>query len=788
MEYSSTTPIAITVILVLVAALFVWLSLTMAAAEGAVARVTRASLNNLILEVQTDSEASQFLKMKKIDKIHRVQRLIADRYATAGSCAFFRIACNVLDGVLVSSIASLWGAELWIELLSGFLFAIIVAVVSVLVRPRTAGMAKPVGIMISNSRIVSLATKLTPFARIGGDKSGSKGPGRRSKDSDLSDDEELEKIQLEQGKAAIDRLVESNDFDPEVSEMLRNVLTLSDTLTREIMVPRTDMICMERLALLCTLFWFGKPNDFGLGRNMELLVNMMRELSLFYVDEVDPDQLMQDAAEGMTRNLDPYTEFLPEEQMSNFDLLTTGKYGGIGSMIRKKGDYVIFAQPYEGSPADRAGIRIGDKILSIEGEDTKGWDPAQISSALKGTPNTTVRIVIERLIGGGHDTLTLTRERIAIPSVPYAGFVAKGIGYIQHSDFTEGSYEEMRTAIEKLRTQDTLRGLILDYRGNGGGILQEAVKIVSMFVPKGTEVVRTKGRVASQQKVFRTANDPILPDLPLAVLINGNSASAAEIVAGSLQDLDRAVLIGQKSFGKGLVQTTRPLGYNTLLKLTTAKYYIPSGRCIQAIDYSSRKQDGTVGKVADSLVREFTTRGGRKVYDGGGISPDIATEPQYISRFAVTLLAMGFIEDFVDEYMQEHHTDTIDNRTFSITDADYDAFVKFMEGKEVPYESETRRVLKVLKEAAENDLYSDLAQEITAIEGDLKDDTQTNLHTYRKEIAETINNDIVLRHSYQAGVIEHNLGDDTEVLRATEVLENPTEYQEITTVQTSEKK
>ena len=346
----------------------------------------------------------------------------------------------------------------------------------------------------------------------------------------------------------------------------------------------------------------------------------------------------------------------------------------------------------------------------------------------------------------------------------------------------------MRTAIEKLRTQDTLRGLILDYRGNGGGILQEAVKIVSMFVPKGTEVVRTKGRVASQQKVFRTENDPILPDLPLAVLINGNSASAAEIVAGSLQDLDRAVLIGQKSFGKGLVQTTRPLGYNTLLKLTTAKYYIPSGRCIQAIDYSSRKQDGTVGKVADSLVREFTTRGGRKVYDGGGISPDIATEPQYISRFAVTLLAMGFIEDFVDEYMQEHHTATIVNRTFSITDSDYDAFVKFMEGKEVPYESETRRVLKVLKEAAENDLYSDLAQEITAIEGDLKDDTQTNLHTYRKEIAETINNDIVLRHSYQAGVIEHNLGDDTEVLRATEVLENPTEYQEITTVQTSEKK
>ena len=541
------------------------------------------------------------------------------------------------------------------------------------------------------------------------------------------------------------------------------------------------------LALLCTLFWFGKPNDFGLGRNMELLVNMMRELSLFYVDEVDPDQLMQDAAEGMTRNLDPYTEFLPEEQMSNFDLLTTGKYGGIGSMIRKKGDYVIFAQPYEGSPADRAGIRIGDKILSIEGEDTKGWDPAQISSALKGTPNTTVRIVIERLIGGGHDTLTLTRERVAIPSVPYAGFVAKGIGYIQHSDFTEGSYEEMRTAIEKLRTQDTLRGLILDYRGNGGGILQEAVKIVSMFVPKGTEVVRTKGRAATQENVFRTANDPILPDLPLAVLINGNSASAAEIVAGSLQDLDRAVLIGQKSFGKGLVQTTRPLGYNTLLKLTTAKYYIPSGRCIQAIDYS-HSQEGSVRAVPDSLISEFTTRAGRKVYDGGGVMPDIATDPEYISRFALTLYALGFIEDFGDEYTRRNPGRQIDIRTFSITDKDYADFAEFMQDKKVPYESDTRRALKALKKAAEDDRFADLKNKFEQVEAELKDDTQTNLETYRTQVVETINNDIVMRHGYQAGVIEHSLSGDKEVKKAVEVLGDPAEYARITREQDTKRK
>ena len=541
------------------------------------------------------------------------------------------------------------------------------------------------------------------------------------------------------------------------------------------------------LALLCTLFWFGKPNDFGLGRNMELLVNMMRELSLFYVDEVDPDQLMQDAAEGMTRNLDPYTEFLPEEQMSNFDLLTTGKYGGIGSMIRKKGDYVIFAQPYEGSPADRAGIRIGDKILSIEGEDTKGWDPAQISSALKGTPNTTVRIVIERLIGGGHDTLTLTRERVAIPSVPYAGFVAKGIGYIQHSDFTEGSYEEMRTAIEKLRTQDTLRGLILDYRGNGGGILQEAVKIVSMFVPKGTEVVRTKGRAATQENVFRTANDPILPDLPLAVLINGNSASSAEIVAGALQDLDRAVLIGQRSFGKGLVQSPRPLGYNAMLKLTTAKYYIPSGRCIQAIDYS-HSQEGSVRAVPDSLISEFTTRAGRKVYDGGGVMPDIATDPEYISRFALTLYALGFIEDFGDEYTRRNPGRQIDIRTFSITDKDYADFAEFMQDKKVPYESDTRRALKALKKAAEDDRFADLKNKFEQVEAELKDDTQTNLETYRTQVVETINNDIVMRHGYQAGVIEHSLSGDKEVKKAVEVLGDPAEYARITREQDTKRK
>lgn len=530
---------------------------------------------------------------------------------------------------------------------------------------------------------------------------------------------------------------------------------------------------------------FAARNDFGLGRNMEITVNMMRELSLRYVDPIDPDLLMQGAAAGMVRDLDPYTEFMPEEEMSAFELLTTGKYGGVGALIRQKGDHVIIAQPYEGSPADRGGLKIGDRIVAIDGKDAKGFTTEQVSSRLKGDPGTFVKVTVEHLVGGARETVKLRRERIAIPGVPYAGYVADGIGYIQHSDFTEGCYEDMRRAIARLQQQGDLRGLILDYRNNGGGILQEAVKILSMFVPKGTAVVTTKGRADSA--VYRTSSEPILPELPLAVLVNGNTASAAEIVSGALQDLDRAVLIGQKSFGKGLVQSTFPLGYNTMLKLTTAKYYMPSGRCIQAVDYSHAQQ-GSVRNVPDSLIREYTTLGGRKVYDGGGIMPDIRLDPQYVSRFAMTLYALGFIEDFVDDYVVRHAGEQIDNRTFSITDADYADFKRFMQDKEVPYESETRRILRNLKTAAQSDRYKELEEKLAKLEGELKDDTQTNLETYRREIVETINNDIVLRHGYARGVIEHGLTDDPEVKRAAEVLDNPSEYRRILTEQDTERK
>lgn len=540
------------------------------------------------------------------------------------------------------------------------------------------------------------------------------------------------------------------------------------------------------LVAAAALTLFAAHNDFGLGRNMEITVNMMRALSLEYVDEVDPDHLMEGAARGMVEDLDPYTEYIPEEGMQDFELLTTGKYGGIGSLIRQKEDYVRIAQPYQHSPADKAGLKIGDKIIAIDGKDARGFTTEQVSERLKGEPGSTVKVTVEHL-DGTRQSVAIRRERIAIPGVPYAGWVTDSIGYIRHSDFTEGCYEEMRAAVERLRREGELKGLVLDYRSNGGGIMQEAVKILSMFVPKGTEVVSTKGRTADSRQAYRTESEPILPDLPLAVLVNGNTASAAEIVAGALQDLDRAVLVGQRSFGKGLVQSTRPLGYNTMLKLTTAKYYIPSGRCIQAVDYS-HSQQGSVRTVPDSLISEFTTRAGRKVYDGGGIMPDLVTEPEYVSRFAVTLYALGFIEDFGDDYMRRHAGDTIDVRTFTITDADYADFAEFMKDKKVPYESDTRRALKALKKAAEEDRFEELAAKFERVESELKDDTQTNLETYRREVVEAINNDIILRHAYTAGVIEHSLTDDAELQQAVGVLQSPDEYRRITTEQDTKKK
>ena len=532
---------------------------------------------------------------------------------------------------------------------------------------------------------------------------------------------------------------------------------------------------------------YAQNDDFELVRNVETVVNMMRELSVGYVDPISPDVLMSAAAEGMTDRLDPYTGYMSEEEMKQFEQITTGKYGGIGAVIRLRGDYVIIAEPYKDSPADRAGLKAGDKIVAINGEDARGFTTEQVSNRLKGDPNTNVKVTVERLADGEVVTHKIKRERISMPGVTYAGWLADGIGVICHSDFTEGCYDEMRAAIEQLRSEGELKGLVLDYRNNGGGFLSEAIKILSLFVPKGTETVTVRGRNASDEQVYRTPFEPLLPELPLVVLVNGNTASSSEIVAGTLQDIDRAVLIGSKSFGKGLVQSTVPVGYGAYVKMTTAKYYIPSGRCIQNIDYSSH--DDNVHEVPDSLVNEFSTRNGRKVYDGGGIMPDVRVEEKPFSRFALTLYAMGYIDEFCDRYVASRPNLNADSRSFAITDADYDDFTAYVLAKEVPYTSATRYALRQLRTAVDADRYDDrIGALLEQMENSLNDDTASNMRTYRDDIVNTIESGIVRRLNYSAGVIERELLSSPEVAAAVELLRDPARYADILENQDTVKK
>ena len=520
--------------------------------------------------------------------------------------------------------------------------------------------------------------------------------------------------------------------------------------------------------------------DFELGQATEVLSNIMREFDMGFVDAVPATTLLNSAVRGMTTATDPYSEYLSEEAMSNFEIMTTGRYGGVGSLIRKRDDHVIFAQPYKDSPSDKAGIKVGDKILAIDGEDMRGKDIATISTHLKGEPESVVEVVVEHNIGGVVDTLHITRKRISIPSVNYAGIIRDGVGYISHNDFIEGSYDEMRRAVEQLLATDSLKGIILDYRSNGGGVMQEAIDIASLFVPRDSRVVSLMGRDSSSLHHFNTRYAPIAESIPLVVLVSNISASASEILAGALQDMDRAVVMGDRTYGKGLVQETRYVGYGNYLKYTTAKYYIPSGRCIQSRNYAAMRTEGSVSTVPDSLMSEFKTRGGRKVYDGGGIRPDVEIAPEYVSRFAVTLYAMGYMEDWADGYMQQHHNDTIDVRTFSITDEDYSDFCDFISEKDVPYESDTRKALKSLEKALAQDLYTEsLSGVVEALKAELKDDKMSNMQTYRDEIVNTLNSCIILRYAYQRGVEERTACDDDEVRQAVELLLNKDRYMSI---------
>ncbi|MBO7168840.1 MAG: S41 family peptidase [Rikenellaceae bacterium] len=533
-------------------------------------------------------------------------------------------------------------------------------------------------------------------------------------------------------------------------------------------------------ATLCVGFTSVAVRDARLGQNIEVLVGMFRDLSLFYVDDVSTDKLLKDAAKGMAASLDPYTELYTTEGMEELEMMTTGKYGGIGSVIRADSDYVRIAEPYRGSPADRAGLQIGDKILSVDGKDLKGASTQEVSSRLKGEPGTTLRLTVRKFRTGEVQKLTIRRERIAIPALPYYGMLGDSLGYIHHNDFTEGCSGQMRKAIEELRKQGA-RGLILDYRGNGGGIVQEAISIISMFVPSGTEVLVMKGKAEGTSKVFRTTEEPIARTLPLVVVVDSYTASAAEILAGAIQDLDRGVVIGQRTFGKGLVQSTRPLGYDAFLKLTTAKYYTPSGRCIQSFDYSDKGRNGG-SHIPDSLINEFSTAAGRKVYDGGGITPDVVLTPEYINKFPMMLYATGILDDYADLYTLKNGVDSIDIDSFALTDVNYDDFVAMVGDRPLDYESETRSVIKALREISTEEGYAaEISTELEALERKVASNNEALLRRHRTQISDMIEECIVLRAAYSEGVARHSLHKDTTVAEAARLLSDSEAYTKILT-------
>lgn len=539
------------------------------------------------------------------------------------------------------------------------------------------------------------------------------------------------------------------------------------------------LLCLGVCAAAAVCLSAASP-DFALGRNLQILFNMFREVSLFYVDPTDPDKLLEDAGAGMVARLDPYTELLQESDMDEFKIQSTGKYGGIGAAIRQSGAYMIIAEPYLGFPADKAGLVVGDKLLEVDGESIRGYDATKVSGMLKGDPGTALRLKVEKLVSGDTVEISLRRERIVISSVSYHGVVGDSIGYIVHEEFTEDCSDDIRKAFMELKQQG-IKALVLDLRGNGGGSMPETVKILSMFVPKGTEIVSMKGRAKDQNTVFRTQSEPIDTLMPVAVLVNASSASASEIVAGAFQDLDRGVLVGQRTFGKGLVQETHPLGYNAYLKVTTAKYYIPSGRCIQAIDYTHRNEDGSVGFVPDSLIREFRTKAGRRVYDGGGVMPDVPVPPKYVSRFTMALYLKGYLEDFASRYYKSH-PEPVDVDRFALSEEDYADFVRFMADKEVDFESETEQALEQLRKKAERDGYLDRIEgELASIGERIKDDKDSELQAFREDITRLIENEIVLRYHYARGVTRHNLSRDNELLEAVRLLQDPQYYNEIVT-------
>ena len=516
---------------------------------------------------------------------------------------------------------------------------------------------------------------------------------------------------------------------------------------------------------------------FEIAKNLDIFTTVYRELNNYYVDETDPGKLMKTAIDKMLKSLDPYTNYIPESEIEDFQFMTTGQYGGIGAVITKRKDYVFISEPYKGFPAQKAGLIAGDKILEIDGESAKGKNTEEVSKALKGQPNTDVELLIERPYMKEPFTVNFKRQKISVKSVPYFSYVDDGIGYIKLRSFTRDCSKDIKEALLDLKKQGELRGLILDLRGNPGGLLNESVSIVNLFVEKGQEVVSTKGKIESWDKVYKASRPPIDLETPIVVLINQSSASASEIVAGAIQDLDRGIVIGKRSFGKGLVQQTKKLSYNSQLKLTVAKYYIPSGRCIQALDYSNRNEDGSVGKVPDSLMTAFKTKNGRTVYDGGGIKPDVEVEQDDISNLIISLIQERLFFDYATYF--KHSNASLDS-SFTMNDKDFNSFVNFLSDKSYDYKTETEKALEELKSTSENENYFEFIEsKFLDLSNEFEINKKNDLNRNKDIIKEILSEEIVSRYYFQEGRIRTSLKYDKEVQEAIKYLAQQNLYDSV---------
>ena len=537
-------------------------------------------------------------------------------------------------------------------------------------------------------------------------------------------------------------------------------------------IKRPVVLWLSALLVLGGIVAFQAKNDrlFAIAKSIDIFASLIRELDTYYVDQIDPEQLLTVGIQAMLEELDPYTEYIPEEESDDFRMLTTGEYAGVGALIGNRGEGNIVLMPYTGFPAQNAGIRIGDLLLKVDSVAVQKKSTSEVSELLKGPANTGVTVTVKR----GEDTLqfSLNRKKISLKNVPFYGKLDEKTGYIKLSDFTTNASAEVRNALVNLKAQGATQ-IVLDLRDNPGGLINEAVEIVNLFIPKGKEVVKTIGKLQQVNYTYKTTKTPVDKEIGVIVLINERSASAAEIVAGALQDYDRAVLLGQKSFGKGLVQTTLPLSFNTQIKITTAKYYIPSGRCIQAIDYAKSREDGSAGTVPDSLRKAFKTANGRVVLDGAGIEPDEKVKEGSYAPISYTLVAGNHVFDFATQYFYMHPKLSSPS-TFQVTEEVYSDFKKFLVGKEYDYTTYTEKSVQDMeKYLAKEPYFETVKEQLEQIKAKVNHSKENDLDTHKKEIKKILSEEIVSRYYFQEGMIEASLQGDPVIELAKEYFASP---------------